>query len=107
MPPEPCVSLCSSLAPAQLYVFLAISVATGSWLLPQFKGNTTAKWLLAVLITAAVFHVVAYNSLAEPINIGIHTVMLAAYMPTLSFLGRAAVKSRIRTASAPPNVPER
>ena len=69
MPPEPSLALDASLAPAQIYIVLAITVASFSWLLkPEPPGQLTGRQVFIgfLLIFIQFLHLVSYQPVAKP-----------------------------------------
>ena len=68
MPSDPSSALDSSLAPAQIYIVLAITVASFSWLLKsETLGELTGRQVLVggLLILYQLLHVATYAAIHE------------------------------------------
>lgn len=66
MPPEPSLALDASLAPAQIYIVLAITVASFSWLLKPETLGQLAGWQVFIgflLIFIQFLHLVSYAAI--------------------------------------------
>ena len=102
MPPE-CVE-CAPHAPAQVYVLVAIMIATASWL-REGAASIAAKFAVVVLILAGLYHAVLYVQLTSEANALIHVSLLAAYSLFLPWLFGQHVQEQIRKRAAPPRLP--
>lgn len=108
MSPDP-PALDSSLAPAQIYIVFAITVASFSWLLkPETLGELTGRQVLVggLLIFYQLLHVATYATIQvvrPEINFVMHVVALASYTSATAWLFRARW---IEAKSRPPSDPD-
>lgn len=96
------------LAPPQLYVLLAITIATFGWLLrPGTLGELPSEWLMrsGALILAQFVHLWTANTSLMPVwfNNFLHLVILSAYFITMVAL--FAVRWA-EDKSKPPDLPD-
>ena len=107
MPPDAALdtALDVCFAPSQLYIVLAITVATFGWLLkPESLGSLSGLQVTlgALLVFVQAAHLVLYPALQPRYNAMMHGAMLALYMLTALWL----FGNRWREAkSRPPNSP--
>lgn len=109
MPPEPPLALDASLAPAQIYIVLAITVASFSWLLkPETLGQLAGLQVFAgfSLVFFQLLHLVFYATIhaSRPeLNTRIHGVVLLGYVVTAAWLFRTRW---MEAKSQPPKNPD-
>lgn len=103
MPPE--AALEAWLAPPQLYIVLAITVATFGWLLkPESLGSLSlceVGWG-ALLVLTQVAHIALYSELPARLNELTHGVLMALYLMTAFWLFATRWQ---RAKDHPPNSP--
>ena len=103
--PPPDAALDAVLAPAQLYIVLAITVATFGWLLKPESLGSLSPWQVAwgaLLVLAQGAHLVLYPVLPPWLNAMTHGALLALYV--LTALGLFANRW-LEAKSQPPNSP--
>ena len=108
MPPEPSLALDASLAPAQIYIVLAITVASFSWLLkPEPPGQLTGRQVFIgfLLIFIQFLHLVSYAAIHAnwpEFNTVAHGIVLSLSMAAGMWLFRTRW---MEAKSQPPNEP--
>ena len=93
------------LAPTQIYIVLAITIATLSWLVrPDDIEQLEKRWgfLVGALVIGQVIHCLIYANLAWLANQVMHGVALAAYIVMGVTL---FTRSWTRFKSRPPGIP--
>lgn len=108
-PPDASLALDASLAPAQIYIVLAITVASFSWLLkPETVGQLTVPQVFVgfLLIFLQLLHVVFYATIhaSRPeINTVAHGIVLLGYVVVAVWLFRVRW---MEAKSRPPSNPD-
>ena len=90
-------------APAQVYVVVALVIATGSWLTQKLP--LSSKLLVVWLAAVGLVHVIIYTRLSTAINYWTHTAMLLSYMWVLARLFAEHMTAGIATRIGPPELP--
>ena len=90
-------------APTQLYILLAITVATLGWLWPKERNDIAEVsairlWACCVLVLLEVLHLIVSNvaEIPEFIDVPAHVLLLLAYVTVAGEMLRYAQERRVR-----------
>lgn len=98
---EPAAAASSPFAPVQLYVLLAITIATLGWLWPKEKagaGVTTGRMMACwTLVLLEILHLIANNAAEIPdtVNVSAHVFLLSFYATLTGVMLSSAQERRM------------
>ena len=95
--------------PIQIYVVLAVTVATFNWLLPAAEVRSLSRlgiWFCACLMVYMMAHVLLYEYLPKVANLWMHKVSFVGYLAVSITLYHAIRKEKVAgQMSLPPELP--